>query len=562
MFPDWLLAIPPLLFAAATGACVGSFLNVVAYRLPRHEGLFRPGSRCPACETPLSWRENLPVIGWLLLRGRCRFCRSPISAEYPLVELALALLFAGLTTDWFLASFTFSIDPSPSAPGWAALGLLRMWPSLALILLLLASLIAMALVDARTYTIPPIIPWLVAGVAFVAHPLHAAVLTRAGVTMPDLAPSAWTIPFPRSTPTLALTFAATMGLLLSNLLLWTGVLKRSFHDFDEWMASATSSHTSSPDSPTSLRAVLFRTLLFTAPAIVLMGLGALAGSAMQAPTVGMGLGLLVGLVIGTLLRARVKDIPAPPADTPADQPSTPSPTPSTPNAPRRFRLLNTWLAPVIFALAAAWISPTLAIPAAGLGLILSVLLHTEPEPLSPTPDASSPHAAEPSFLDYPHARRETLRELVFLAPPVLAAILAARYSDTLADALPALLDPPLWLNALAGSFLGFLIGGAVIWAVRILGTLAIGREAMGLGDVHLLAAVGAVCGWIDPVLAFFAAPLLALAATALTAITRKGVRAALPFGPHLALASIAVIVAKPAFEALLSFLLHEPVDLP
>lgn len=561
MFPDWLLAIPPILFAAATGACVGSFLNVVAFRLPRHEGLFLPGSRCPACETPLTWRENLPVLGWLLLRGRCRFCRTRISPEYPLVELALGLLFAGLTADWFLSSFTFSLEASASAPGWAELGLLRMWPSLALILLLIASLIAMALVDARTYTIPPIIPWLVAAIAFVAHPLHAAALSRSGVTLDGAGPSDWTIPIPRSPSTLLMIFGASLGLLLSNVLVWTGVLKRSFHDFDEWMASASSVPAGEGPAPASVRTVLFRTMLFTAPAIVLMGIGALVGGAMNAPTGGMGVGLTVGLVIGTLLRSRVSDAPSTAIPS---QPPSPIETPacSDPAPARRFTLLNTWLPPIAFAAGAAFISPTLSIPAAGLGLILAVLLNTEPEPLTPTPDSTAPHQTEPSFLDYPHARRETVRELVFLAPAVLAAVGGAWFAPQLVHAMPILSAPPLWLGAFSGSLLGFLIGGAAIWIVRILGTLAIGREAMGLGDVHLLAGVGAVCGWIDPVLAFFAAPLLALTATATTALTRKGVRAALPFGPHLALASIAVIVAKPAFEALLSFLLHEPVDLP
>ncbi len=562
MLPAWLLAFPPILFAAATGACVGSFLNVVAYRLPRNEGLFRPGSRCPSCETPLTWRENLPILGWLFLRGRCRFCRSPVSPEYPIVELALALLFAGLVVDWFLPTFSYSFNSSASAPEWSALGLARMWPTLALFLLLISSLIAMSLIDARTYTIPPIIPWLVALIAFITHPLHALTLSSSPTPLIPDSDFPWTLPTPRSTTTLLITLAASLGLLLSNILVWTGLLKRSFHDFEAWLASASSSPSTPPPPPTPLRAVLFRTLLFTAPAIVLMGLGAIAGSALNAPTLGMGVGLVLGLILGTLLRARVSDTPTPsPTPTSADTPPSP-PTPSAPAQPRRYTLLNTFLPPLILSAAAFPLSPTLSIAAAGLGLILSVLLNTDPEPLSPTPDAATPPHHEPSFLDYPHARRETVRELLFLAPPILAAVLATTFTPQLISALPVLASPPLWLLALTGSLLGFIVGGAVIWAVRILGTLAIGREAMGLGDVHLLAAVGAICGWIDPVLAFFTAPLLALPATAASAIARKGVRSALPFGPHLALASIAVILAKPAFEALLSFLLHSPVDLP
>jgi leader peptidase (prepilin peptidase)/N-methyltransferase len=75
---------------------IGSFLNVVAYRLPRGESLVRPGSRCPSCGTPIKARDNLPVLGWLLLRGRCRSCGAPISPRYPAVEAATALVFAGI----------------------------------------------------------------------------------------------------------------------------------------------------------------------------------------------------------------------------------------------------------------------------------------------------------------------------------------------------------------------------------------------------------------------------------------------------------------------------------
>jgi len=72
---------------ALLGLCLGSFLNVVIWRLPRGESLVRPGSRCPACGVPLRRRDNLPLLGWLLLRGHCRGCAAPISPRYPVVEL-------------------------------------------------------------------------------------------------------------------------------------------------------------------------------------------------------------------------------------------------------------------------------------------------------------------------------------------------------------------------------------------------------------------------------------------------------------------------------------------
>lgn len=94
-----LLPVPVLIgFAAVLGLLVGSFLNVVIHRVPAGLSLVSPGSACPACEHPVRAYDNLPVLSWLVLRGRCRDCRAPISFRYPLVELATAILFAA--TAW------------------------------------------------------------------------------------------------------------------------------------------------------------------------------------------------------------------------------------------------------------------------------------------------------------------------------------------------------------------------------------------------------------------------------------------------------------------------------
>ncbi len=79
-------------FAAFIGALFGSFFNVVAYRLPRGESLSHPRSRCPGCETPIKPYDNVPILSWLALRGKCRACGSGISLRYPLVEAGTALL--------------------------------------------------------------------------------------------------------------------------------------------------------------------------------------------------------------------------------------------------------------------------------------------------------------------------------------------------------------------------------------------------------------------------------------------------------------------------------------
>src|SRR5919107_5540687 len=82
--------------AAPFGLLIGSFLNVVAYRLPRGESLVKPRSRCTSCGTEVRPIDNVPLLSWLFLRGRCRHCEEPISARYPAVELTTAVVFAAV----------------------------------------------------------------------------------------------------------------------------------------------------------------------------------------------------------------------------------------------------------------------------------------------------------------------------------------------------------------------------------------------------------------------------------------------------------------------------------
>jgi leader peptidase (prepilin peptidase)/N-methyltransferase len=95
-----------LVWLACLGLVVGSFLNVCIYRLPRRESLLWPGSRCPGCQAPIRWSENVPILGYLALRGRCRACGIRISAQYPLVEGATAAIFLlhywAFGWDWLL----------------------------------------------------------------------------------------------------------------------------------------------------------------------------------------------------------------------------------------------------------------------------------------------------------------------------------------------------------------------------------------------------------------------------------------------------------------------------
>lgn len=88
---------PILALIAVLGLAIGSFLNVVIYRVPREESLLFPNSHCPSCNEPIKARHNVPVLSWMLLRGRCASCRAPISVRYPLVEAGTAVLFVATT---------------------------------------------------------------------------------------------------------------------------------------------------------------------------------------------------------------------------------------------------------------------------------------------------------------------------------------------------------------------------------------------------------------------------------------------------------------------------------
>lgn len=128
-----------LVMTGVLGLLIGSFLNVVVYRVPAGISLMRE-SRCPACEAPVRPWQNVPIFSWLLLRGRCADCRVPISARYPLVELATGLAFVAVAL-WLL-----DIDGvAPTAP---------FWPVFVAHLYLAAITVALALIDLDTRRLP------------------------------------------------------------------------------------------------------------------------------------------------------------------------------------------------------------------------------------------------------------------------------------------------------------------------------------------------------------------------------------------------------------------------
>jgi len=142
-----------------------------------------------------------------------------------------------------------------------------------------------------------------------------------------------------------------------------------------------------------------------------------------------------------------------------------------------------------------------------------------------------------------NVRREMMREVAFLAPIVSGGViflLVLGGGGELGRWWQGIILEQKWMTGLLGSVFGFMIGGGVVWATRILGSLAFGREAMGLGDVHLMAAVGAVLGWAGATIAFFVAPFFGLG----WALTRLALHRSreIPYGPFLSMGTLLVMV--------------------
>lgn len=154
------LLIYTLVFTFFIGAAIGSFLNVVIYRVPAGLSVVHPPSRCPTCETSIKWYDNIPILSWILLRGKCRNCKTPISPRYALVELLTALVASLL---WYLwASQILTPNASPDDIPWA--WLMIPWT---LKFIFMSLLIVITFVDLDHFIIPHsfTIPGMVIGLA-------------------------------------------------------------------------------------------------------------------------------------------------------------------------------------------------------------------------------------------------------------------------------------------------------------------------------------------------------------------------------------------------------------
>jgi leader peptidase (prepilin peptidase)/N-methyltransferase len=397
-----------LTFLFLLGASVGSFINVVVWRLPRGENLSYPPSHCPKCNHRLGWKDNIPIFGWLFLKGRCRYCRQSISPRYPIIETITALLVVLYYLLFFLG------DLGPCNPSFKDLR--DHWPSFFLIIFMLCSLLAASLIDAETYTIPLHIPWLM---AFFGIIIHAVV----------------DVPNPRT---------------------------------------GTPNHLNlHPQGPYALLA--------------------LGGS----------IGLLISIILFLFRKM-----------------------------PQSF----------------AEGEPSLEIDEAEFQ-----------KEVERAKKAKEPPPTRPRTYTRPEIRKEIGKEMLFLLPPMILALVAAitiHYIPSARAAWERTLQNNNWLTALLGSLFGALMGAFIVWIFRILGTLAFGRIAMGLGDVHLMFGIGAIIGAGASIIVFFLAPFAGLAVGLHGLLTKK--RHELSYGPYLALATAVVVLfycpiaeyLRPAVEAL------------
>ena len=517
---DFVIILPrvaALLFVFAFGACVGSLINVLAYRLPRGIGVVTPASRCPFCETRLRWKDNIPIFGWLFLRGKCRYCKTPISPEYPLVELFSASLFALFFVVWYLVpafggpSFELlGLNLGSARPDWAAIDRYNGVPAasapiFAVVLLLLGSLLAMTLTDLKTTMIPLVLPWFATAAGLLIHTSYAGYLSVRGLeySMPSAEMSwRWAIPT-YGWVGVGLGVGGVFGLGISMVLLRFGLIRRSFADAEQWEEEHRKAEGLPPLKPLEERD--------EADGDTETGQwrptpGWLRGPLVIATTV------FVCAVAGAII-ARVLGY-----------------------APGLGVLIGAATGPIV-----AGVPLRLLVPAA--------------KPDGDDDATDGPSDAE-VWIAYPHARREMVKEMAFLAPPVVGAWVGVLVASGFAG------FPPLWLEVLGGVLLGYLVGGGVVWAVRLFGSLGFGKEAMGLGDVHLMAAVGACVGWADAVLAFFGAAFVGILVTLYSVSLSRGVGRAMPYGPSLAIATVLVLLAKPAIEFGLSRMTGQAINLP
>ena len=212
MVPDWIWFV----FVFAFGCCIGSFLNVVIYRVPRDLSLVTPPSTCPSCGKHIRFYDNIPLLSWLALGGKCRNkdCKARISPRYFTIELLTGLLFLGLFILYFRVGFRNGIMLEKGG-----------WLIYLMHIALLGAFIAASAIDLERWIIPLSICWFVTIVGLVGSALAPFAINWGLISANKLVPVA-------SANTGALAVGALVGLGISWLLLVKGLLKRSYEQDD------------------------------------------------------------------------------------------------------------------------------------------------------------------------------------------------------------------------------------------------------------------------------------------------------------------------------------------
>ena len=482
-----------LIFVVAFAACVGSFLNVVVYRLPRGQSLVFPGSRCPSCGYAIKWYDNIPLLSWLLLKGQCRHCKNPISPRYLIIEAATATLAAGLYVCFFALRMRDGMGEFSES-----------WITFIAYGALVAGLLACAIIDIEHWIVPLEVCWTVSVIGIIAATASPPTPQMLSPVSPGLG---------------AAGLGALIGLTISLILQRKGLLQQSFIDAENRPIPQAAPPEDQTETTKARQAMKKKgkkkKKKDKAPA---------APSAAASDTTGES--SAISAVCGEILFLTPIVVLA------AVAYFLVNPTTSLPGA--RPEATNRAIVVCVVAMG-GMAGLLMSLMLRRMGLIQRGLLAGQGPP--PAVAITRDHGVNP--------RLEILWEVLFLAPALILAagayLLVTKVSFV--NSIYACRSGWRFAANLVGfesAVVGYLIGGAWIWGMRIFGTLGFGKEAMGLGDVHILAAVGAVCGWIAPSLVFFAAPVIALLWA--MHLLASGRQRELPYGPWLAAASLVVIL--------------------
>jgi leader peptidase (prepilin peptidase)/N-methyltransferase len=199
-------------FLFAVGACIGSFLNVVIYRLPKDLSIIRPGSSCPSCKTPIHFYDNIPLVSWLVLCGKCRQCKAKISPRYFIVELLTALLFVSVYVVYFMTSTRKGAGDF--FEGGFLLYLVH--------IVMLSAFLAASAIDLELQVIPITICWIVTAAGFIASAAGPFFYDPVIIRSYGIFPTA-------SAKTAVMAAGALAGLVISMLLRAGGIIKGSYN---------------------------------------------------------------------------------------------------------------------------------------------------------------------------------------------------------------------------------------------------------------------------------------------------------------------------------------------